>query len=259
MANNISVHGSRYGWKKDSLDFRDFKVTAPKSVKKNLPASFDLTSNMPPVYDQGQLGSCTANGIAAAIQFDDMKQGLPNSDVMPSRLFIYYNERVLENDVSQDNGAQIRDGVKTCAVQGACSAKYWAYVIKKFAVKPPKTAYVEALKHKITSYRSVPQVLSEMQSCIVSGFPIVFGVSVFDSFEADAVIQSGDVPMPQRSESNIGGHCMVLCGYNNKTSRFNFRNSWGTSYGKAGYGTIPYEYILNAQLCSDCWVINSTF
>ena len=66
----------------------------------------DLRSACPPVYDQGQLGSCTANGIAAAIGFDQMKQGV--GDVFtPSRLFIYYNERVMEGTVQSDAGRKI--------------------------------------------------------------------------------------------------------------------------------------------------------
>jgi C1A family cysteine protease len=70
------------------------------------------------VYDQGQLGSCTGNGIAGAIEFDQRKQG--TREFTPSRLFIYYNERVIEGTVTQDAGAQIRDGIKAVARDHQC-------------------------------------------------------------------------------------------------------------------------------------------
>ncbi len=89
----------------------------------------------PPVYNQGQLGSCTANAIAGAIQFDRMKQKLA-PDFTPSRLFIYYNERVIEHSVASDSGAQIRDGIKSVARQGDCPETEWPYVIAKFKTKP---------------------------------------------------------------------------------------------------------------------------
>src|SRR5690242_13868381 len=99
----------RYGWVPDLPDHRDHLYAAPIVHLQSLPRSVDLTAACPPVYDQGQLGSCTANAIAGAIQFDRRKQGV--SDFTPSRLFIYYNERDLEGTVDSDSGAQIRDGV----------------------------------------------------------------------------------------------------------------------------------------------------
>ena len=101
----------RYGWHPDLPDHRDLHYAVPHAVALALPASADLRPGCPPVYDQGQLGSCTANAIAGAIEFDQIKEKLP--EFTPFRLFIYYNERVIEHDVQSDNGAQIRDGIKS--------------------------------------------------------------------------------------------------------------------------------------------------
>lgn len=112
-----SPHGG-YGWVRDMPDARDFLYAAPLiRFPQGLPAAVDLRSECPPVYDQGQLGSCTGNGIAGAIEFDQHKQG--TEEFTPSRLFIYYNERVIEGTVNQDSGAQIRDGIKAVATLGA--------------------------------------------------------------------------------------------------------------------------------------------
>ena len=125
----------RYGWIRDLPDHRDFMYSVPVATLQALPSSVDLRPHCPPVYDQGQLGSCTANAIAGALQFDEIKEH-KNGHSTPSRLFIYYNERVIEGTVTSDSGAQLRDGVKTVAKQGICPEKVWPYNISKFAVKP---------------------------------------------------------------------------------------------------------------------------
>src|SRR5207237_6319396 len=130
----------RYGWIPDIPDQRDFLYAAPPAFLRALPPRVDLRRQCPPVYDQGQLGSCTANAIGGAIEFDQMKQGLPQIFV-PSRLFIYYNERVLEGSTSSDSGAMIRDGIKTVANQGACPEPMWPYIISKFRSRPTTPCY----------------------------------------------------------------------------------------------------------------------
>src|SRR5215831_9700412 len=114
-----------YGWVPDLPDARDHLYSAPHIALAALPPSVDLTAACPPVYDQGRIGSCTANAIAAAFEFDLKKQGL--TDFMPSRLFIYYNERAMEGHVQFDSGAQIRDGVKSIATLGVCPETDWPY------------------------------------------------------------------------------------------------------------------------------------
>ncbi len=118
----------------------------------------------PPVYDQGQLGSCTANAIGGAIEFDQMKEKLPQVFV-PSRLFIYYNERVIEGSVNSDSGAMLRDGIKTVAKQGACPEPMWPYQIAKFKTKPSQACYTEATKHTAVSYQRLVQSLQQMKGC----------------------------------------------------------------------------------------------
>src|SRR5450631_3498884 len=125
-----------YGWLPDLPDQRDLSYAAPAPLLKKLPASVDLRPQCPPVYDQGQLGSCTANAIAGAVQFDEIRSGIAPTWT-PSRLFIYYNERALEGTVSADSGAQIRDGIKVIAKLGVCPESDWPYDITKFTEKPP--------------------------------------------------------------------------------------------------------------------------
>jgi C1A family cysteine protease len=250
-----SKHGG-YGWTRDLPDARDVLYAAPLlGMAAGLPTSVDLRPKCPPVYNQGQLGCCTGNGIAAAIEFDQMKLG--KKSFVPSRLFIYYNERVMEGTVSTDSGAQIRDGIKSVATIGAPPETVWPYVITKFADKPPAIAYTDAKLDLVASYAKVSQVLQQMQGCLADGYPFVLGFTVYESFESAAVAKSGIVPMPAKGETVVGGHCVVAVGYDDATRTFIIRNSWGTGWGMKGYCTMPYEYLLDANLADDFWTIRT--
>lgn len=246
--------GHSYGWVPDLPDHRDFLFAAPVETIAALPTSVDLRPNCPPVYDQGQLGSCTANAIGGALQFEQVKQGLRS--FIPSRLFIYYNERVIEGTVGTDSGAQIRDGVKSVGNIGACPETDWPYDIAQFAQKPPQVpAYRDAPLGKALLYHRVPQILGQMKGCLASGYPFVFGFTVYESFESNQVAQTGVAPMPAPGERVLGGHAVVAVGYEDKTQRFTARNSWGAGWGMNGYFTIPYAYLTDSNLADDFWTI----
>jgi C1A family cysteine protease len=244
----------RYGWKPDLPDHRDYLFAVPYKTLRTLSAGVDLTPQCPPVYDQGQLGSCTANAIAAAIQFDQMRQQLP-SIFTPSRLFIYYNERVIEGDVSCDNGAQIRDGMKSVASQGVCPESMWPYDLAKWEEQPADACYQTASQHPAVIYQSLNQDLTQLKGCLASGYPFVFGFSVYESFESPDVAQTGHVPLPSPQEQMIGGHAVMAVGYDDSQQWFIVRNSWGTNWGMLGYFTLPYAYLLQSSLASDFWTI----
>ena len=218
-----------------------------------MPPSADLTSSCPPVYDQGQIGSCTANAIAAAIEFDRLKQKLP--DLLPSRLFIYYNEREMEGTVGSDSGAQIRDGIKSVAQQGVCPEQEWPYDISKFTQKPPAQAYQDALSDRAVSYQRVIQDLTQLRGCLASGYPFVFGFTVYTSFESPEVAKTGHAPLPAAGEKTIGGHAVMAVGYDDSKQWMIVRNSWGPGWGMSGYFTLPYAYLSQASLAADFWTI----
>jgi C1A family cysteine protease len=247
------IHG--LGWKKDREDSRDFRYAAPREVVTSLPSMVDLREKpMPAVYDQGDLGSCTANAIAGAIAFEHLKENLP--DPVPSRLFIYYNERVMEGTVAEDAGAELRDGIKSVVNQGVCPEPEWPYMVEAFATKPSDDCYENALKDLVLQYQRVDNTsLEQMKSCLAEGFPFVFGITVYSNFPMTTI--SGSVPMPTCLSKTDGGHAMMVVGYHDSINRFIFRNSWGEGWGASGYGTIPYKYLTNPNLCGDCWTIRS--
>ncbi len=244
--------GRGYGWVPDLPDHRDFLYGAVSKVPKKLPPAVDLRAQCSPIEDQGQLGSCTGNALAGAVEFLERKDGVAFQDV--SRLFIYYNERVIEHTVNQDAGAMIRDGIKTLVNQGTCSEKSWPYVVSRFAKKPGSACFKEAARHRVSVYARIDTV-DQMRACLAAGYPFVFGFTVYESFESQQVAKSGVVPMPKPKEKVLGGHAVLGVGYNDKQKRFLVRNSWSTDWGMKGYFTIPYDYLGDSNLADDFWTI----
>ena len=254
----MSKTNKKYGWIPDLPDFRDIKFCAAVHAPQapiTLPPSVDLRPGCPTeIYNQGELGSCTANAIGCAHQYMQ-KQQKQTEIFIPSRLFIYYNERVMEGTVRSDSGAQLRNGIKSIAAQGVCPESEWEYDISKFRNKPSLPCYKHATQHQVLKYYSVPQTLLDMKTCLASGFPIVFGFAVYSSFESMEIAKTGIVQLPGSHESQRGGHAVLAVGYDDSTSRFLIRNSWGAGWGMGGYFTMPYEYLTNPNLACDMWAI----
>lgn len=239
----------KYGWQPDIPDERDYLYSAIRPVIR-LPKKIDLSSQCSRIEVQGKLGSCTAQALAGNLEFLDRKIDFEYTDV--SRLFIYYNERLIMDTVDYDSGASLRVGIKTLKNDGACAESLWPYVIKRFDRVPSKKCYTEAKKHRIISYHRI-KGLREMQISIAEGYPFVFGFTVYESFESDRVKRTGVVNMPKKTERAINGHAVMAVGYDQSAKRFIVRNSWGEKWGKSGYFTMPFQYL--ETLSADFWTI----
>ena len=247
----------QFKWKRDTIDGRDLVHNFTVSKLQSTVKCVDLRDKCPPIYDQGTLGSCTANAIAAAYEFDQIKE--QEQDVFtPSRLFIYYNEREYEGTVSEDSGAQIRDGIKSINSIGVCPETLWPYDQTKFTTEPTEDCYNDAKGHLAVEYKKVDQTLDQLKQALIEGFPIVFGIVCYPSLQSDEVYKTGIVPMPKPDEQSIGGHAILLCGFQDDKSQFIFRNSWGNEFGDQGYGYIPYDYVTDPKLASDFWTVRRT-
>jgi C1A family cysteine protease len=248
----VTPLGHGLGWKRDLPDPRDrYKFMA--APPGGLPDHTDLRKVFAfNPYNQGNLGSCTGQGIAGLLQF---RMGVLKAARVftPSRLAIYYHERFLESSIPYDNGAMIRSGIESLRKWGHFPEDMWPYDVARFRNRPPLTTYSVAAKLRVSDYYRVQQTHDQIVAHLAASEPVVYGFSVYSNLETEAVSRTGAVPMPAGQQ--LGGHCVVLWGHDDKSESYLFRNSWSTRWGLSGYGTMPFRYVHDANLCSDFWSI----
>lgn len=241
----------------DDPDDRDHAFVADAAVLAALPASADLSKAPfePPIADQRPLASCSAHAIGAMFAFVAAKEGRP--PVVPSRLFIYYNERQMEGTTATDSGAKIRDGIKTIAKLGVCQEALWPYDTAQFAQQPPQPCYADALNNQAIEYLRIGGGLPELKACLAAGYPFVFGMSIYTNFFTPETERTGAGPMPGPADTLMGGHAVTAVGYDDATQTFLLRNSTGTQWGMKGYFTLPYAFLESRHLAADFWTLRS--
>jgi len=247
-------------FKNNLLDINKFKARIQTNVSKvwndykisqTIPASVSIDNYRTFIYNQGNLGSCTANAFCGAYRVMCIIQK-KNTSFIPSRLFFYYKERLVENDVAHDSGADIIDGLKYTKYYGVCSELLWPYVESKFAIKPPVTCDINALQNKIVNYSIIKidkNLLNNIKQLINNKSPVMIAILVYTSFFSNDTIYKGIVTIPnKKTEQLLGGHEMYLTGYNDNTKLFICVNSWGKSWGNNGICYIPYDYLTDPDL-----------
>lgn len=220
----------------------------------------DPRGDLPPVFDQGQLGSCTANATAAAFQYDAILDG--HDPGLLSRLWIYYQERSLEGELGQgDTGAMGSDAFKVASRIGVCAETDWPYDIATYAGPPPVAAESDESHYKLTKpFHAVEATERAFKAVLSNHQTVAFGFTVFESFESDETMKSGIVPMPDpQAEQPLGGHEVLLVGYlHDYPHHALVRNSWGPAVGIGGYFLFPWKLICDPMLSGDWTTIVRT-
>lgn len=244
-------------WKRQPEDSRDFITKRPLKVTNlELPSKFELPLQIP-VYDQGNIGSCTSNSGCACFRFESA-QVLGNFGFDPSRLFLYYTTREIEGTTDEDAGAYIRDVFKALNKTGVSLEQTWPYIENKFSTKPTKSAYDEGLKNIAIEYAAVPKTSSLIKQTLLAGGAISFGFDVYQSFMGSWERTGGKMPNPNTSkEYLLGGHAVTIIGWDDTkfgSTYYLIQNSWGTGWGNQGKFWMSEEFLLSNS-CADFWVI----
>ena len=246
-----NLFAPKYLWVRDKPDNRDYRYSVTNLKQSN---TVDLRPQCSTIEDQGNLGSCTGNAIAGAIELLNKRE---NRTLEISRLFIYYFERLFIGTLNYDSGAYIRDGIKACYTYGASQESLWPYIIRKFRMQPSKPALTDGQQRKITLY----QRIENHQGCLdalSNGYPVIIGFDVYSSFQSSKVARTGVMPYPNiKKEKLLGGHAVLLVGYDKVRQVYIARNSWGTRWGDKGYFYMPFQVIQNQTMSGDFWIIKS--
>jgi hypothetical protein len=255
-----ATRGRKFGWTppdqsiidRARLDFGlDYSMES-----KNLPGSVDLRPDFPPVYNQGDYQSCTVNAIVAIIQY--LRRAANLSNVMPSRMFVYWFSRLANGTVEMDAGSTVQAAVQSAIDHGCCNELIWPYSREDLYSSPSAAAVADAAHHVVSGKESVAG-LDGIRTLLSRRQPVATGLLLFDSF-FDADKNGGTVSMPDTTKPSAG-HAGVFVGYVDQTKQLVFRSSWGeltpdgTPCGDRGHYYLPYAYVTEG-LATDFWALS---
>ena len=296
MANDYLVSNAdarvvpRYGWRPDVPDRRDLVLAhyptdddASPTQRPGDPADVlrvDLRKQCPAVYDDKGLACSTVSALATLLEFHELRTR-PNAGYEPSRLCWYYLTREMQGTQRADAGASFRDALKVVNDEGVCDEVDWPFDATCVTVAPEWATYESTPRSRPIRYRRVPQTLEALKYCLTHEWPVACGLSVYTSFESSVTRRTGQVTLPacaqdladvppkddghgnastapeaDDDDAHLGGHAVVLVGYDDTEQQFIVRNSQGASWGANGYGFVPYSYLLNPLLARDFWVLD---
>lgn len=282
------------GWLPDLPDFRDYTadstvvpakllavgrtetvkaMLASANIKGSKPAKAPTTADLrgwcSPIEDQGSIGSCTAHAGVGMIEYFESRAYGRHLDA--SRLFLY---KVTRNMLgwTGDTGAFLRTTMGAMALFGTPPESYWPYVISKYDQEPSAFLYAYGQSFQaIQFYRldppgtARPDILTSLKTHLAAGLPAMFGFTCYSSLYSETG-RKGMIPFPSTTEKTAGGHAVMAVGFDDNKTITNpndkkktkgailIRNSWGTGWGEAGYGWLPYEYVLRG-LADDFWCL----
>lgn len=239
-------------------DARDYLINIDLAKISAAP-QVDLSDNCTSVKNQGQIGACTAFTGVGAMEYIQKKYNAKSGDIYSER-FLYYTTRVnVEGKpATSDTGAYIRDVIKSVVRYGVCKESTFPYN-GDYKMAPPSSAYAEATKFQVLRYgrfsdgtNSIDRqtYIKQIKANLEFGFPVMVGFTVYSSI--NSVGADGVVPMP--GGTVVGGHAVLLVGYDDSKQLFKFKNSWGSTWGDNGYGYLPYQYYFSGNM-QDCWSI----
>ena len=241
------LHSVKFNVPRSRPDPRDLTFAISQSIWMQ---QVDLREWASPVESQYTLGSCVANAITNAYELMAKKQ--TGSDIDLSRLFLYYNTRLLQGTLGADTGSDMRTGLEAAAKFGICDETTWPYSLDKLNAQPPAICYTEAKSRSISNYRKLSGN-DEIVDAVNDGKPVVFGMDIFRDFMFLNAFRTV-VSIPSPTDVITGSHAMCIVGFDLDHQLFLAKNSFGTEWGDGGYCWIPFCYL--AKYGYDMWTFD---
>lgn len=244
----LNFHPGGY---RDVHDKRDRRFEA--SIRQ-LPRRADLSRFCGAVYNQYRTQSCGPSALASALTLDANQRD--EQLAPPSRLFMYYNARVLTNTQATDSGTTIRDVIKAFAHDGACSERQWPFLKRDITKRPARACYRDAEMFPI-DYHRIPQHVDDLRAALAQGHAFIFGIQAYVQPFTDAA-KSGKLRLPRKSDMLAGGHALIAVGYDSAKNSVLARNSLGRDYARDGFFWVPDAYFTDPDLTYDFWTVGGT-
>jgi hypothetical protein len=218
----------------------------------------------PPIEDQLQFGTCTANAVVGACELFKLRAGkfVPGADDL-SRMFNYWYAGVLDGSAGQDVGRQPRSAVAAAMQYGLCRESTEPYSAQEVTSAPSAAAIAEGAQHVLTRFSSVPidkdnvwNTVAALKKPLTDGVPVTMAFNVhrwvFDISGplSTHFLQPGALSMSDPLMQIVGRHEVVIVGFQDTADGtggyFLVRNSWGAQWGDQGYWAMPYLNVANA-------------
>lgn len=238
--------------------FEDSPGPAPTltfAAQGALPRRVDLRAYCPPVEDQGQTNSCTANAVVGALEMHQRKAGMPPVDL--SRLFLYFNSRRLDKKENEDCGSYIHYAMAAVLAYGVCEERMWPFEKAMITQPPTDACFKNATSYEAIQFARTPKGEPAL-AALAQGLPVAFGI-VLPSECYDVAAKTGTIPSPEtvQARNAPSGHAMLIVGYDLDEQIYIVRNSWGPGYGKDGYINIPFDVMEKHAHPDQFWTIGA--
>lgn len=233
----INLKLGKFSLKQSKPDDRDHVY---KQANTDIRPMVDLREYASPVQDQLDLNSCVSVAVTDSYELS-VNRLYPKTSTDLSKLFVYYNARLLDGLIGQDDGATIRSSLKAAAHFGICSEDLWPYNYANLDTKPTPICYRDG------SYRVVPKYerlydLQALLSAVNENYPVIIGLSIYTEF-VNMNKTDYTLPIPDYKSEKLGPHAMSIVGYDLDKSMLIAKNSFGKNWGLDGYCQIPFQYV----------------
>ena len=242
----VCAAATLFGQTKSSLGMeptpKNFNAAIPSATARAgqaaLPAQVDLSATFPKPGYQGEQSSCvawaTAYGVKSYHENKKRNWGANSNETTFSPSYVY-------NQINngKDAGSSIPAALELIKTQGVATLKTMPY--GDYRQQPGTQAKQEAAQFRAESYERLDGAnTAALKAVLAAGNPIVAGMYTFENFLA----YSGGV-YSSATGANLGGHAMVVVGYDDGKNAFKIMNSWGDRWGEKGF--VWYSYKLYAE------------